>query len=228
MRAILIGALATGFVSVIVWWLTVGMKEEKTPLQAPVQQATVNDAARSVQQGPGGVYVENLRIEAPVPAAPIAAPAQSASAAQVAPRPLPKETKATSVDSTSPLSRPAVQEEASPPQTPALVVPPVRPVADTTPTAHQTPVSQAADLMNADSLNNALLQTSDIPDFQRRDASVIVIGCQALSRGFVAVAESAADRLSSARHREKDLFRRAAQSITSPHRPAPNWRAVCN
>lgn len=77
------------------------------------------------------------------------------------------------------------------------------------------------------SLEGALRTALGIANYRTRDAAVIKIACQALQQGAMTVAESAADSLSSAKLREKAIFRHAAQSISSPHRPPANWQSVC-
>jgi hypothetical protein len=77
-------------------------------------------------------------------------------------------------------------------------------------------------------LKNALSGALKISDHRLRDETIIGIACQALRQGITDVARSAADSLSSAKHRERDVFINATQGIASSHRPLPDWRAICS
>lgn len=79
-----------------------------------------------------------------------------------------------------------------------------------------------------DNLNIALLGALKIADHRIRDDMIVRIACQALRQGVADVAESATDSLSSAKSKEKAELRSAVQAIASPHRPSPNWTAICN
>jgi hypothetical protein len=85
-----------------------------------------------------------------------------------------------------------------------------------------SPLSNAAK-----SLNLELREAQMISDHRIRDVAVLKIACQALQQGVSSVAESAADSLSAAKDAQRVTIKSAAQSITSPHRPTPNWQAFC-